>query len=358
MTAIPSATLRVLFERRIDRRRLLGIGAQIAALSLGSTRSWASEPSALGFRPIAASRSDAVLVPDGYAAQTVLRWGDPLAAGAAALDAGAIAAGALLEPKAAAEQALQFGYNCDGIGLFPLDTRRLVLCANHEFPSPPLMFPGWEEARAARTLGAFVKAHPQCVAYMQAAVGLSVVELELGRESTWGYRVGSRYNRRITAHTPIEIAGPARLHPLLNPRAEATPLAFGTFGNCAAGKTPWGTYLTAEENVDDYFGNGAAAQVDAALANVHRRFGFRQRDSTYRWEYVDGRFDNAVNPAESLKFGWIVELDPLDAGRPLKKRTALGRLKHECARRRCLRAMAAWSCTWATTSSSSISTNS
>ena len=100
----------------------------------------------------------------------------------------AIAAGALLEPKAAAEQALQFGYNCDGIGLFPLDTRRLVLCANHEFPSPPLMFPGWEEARAARTLGAFVKAHPQCVAYMQAAVGLSVVELELGRESTWGYR--------------------------------------------------------------------------------------------------------------------------------------------------------------------------
>ena len=43
------------------------------------------------------------------------------------------------------------------------------------------------------------------------------------------------------------------------------------------------------------------------------------------------RFDNAVNPAESLKFGWIVELDPLDAGRPLKKRTALGRLKHECA---------------------------
>ena len=256
MTAIPSATLRVLFERRIDRRRLLGIGAQIAALSLGSTRAWASEPSALGFKPIAASRSDAVLVPDGYAVQTVLRWGDPLAASAAALDAGAIAAGALLEPKAAAEQALQFGYNCDGIGLFPLDTRRLVLCANHEFPSPPLMFPGWEEARAARTLGAFVKTHPQCVAYMQASVGLSVVELELGRESTWGYRVDSRYNRRITAHTPIEIAGPARLHPLLNPRGDTAPLAFGTFGNCAAGKTPWGTYLTAEENVDDYFGNG------------------------------------------------------------------------------------------------------
>ena len=330
MTSIPTATLRRLFERRIDRRRLLGIGAQVAALSLGSARVWSSEPSALRFAPIVASRSDAVLVPDGYAAQTVLRWGDPLAAGAAPLDSGAVAAGALLEPTAAEEQGRQFGYNCDGIGLFPLDARRLVLCVNHEFPGPAQMFPGWDEARTARALGAFVKANPQCVAYMQAGVGLSVVELELSG-STWGYRVDSRYNRRITAHTPIEISGPARLHPLLNPRGEAAPLAFGTFGNCAAGKTPWGTYLTAEENVDDYFGNGAAAQVDAALANVHRRFGFRQRDSTYRWEYADARFDNAVNPAESLKFGWIVELDPLDASRPLKKRTALGRLKHEAA---------------------------
>ena len=129
----------------------------------------------------------------------------------------------------------------------------------------------------------------------------------------------------------MEIAGPARNHALLNPRGDAVPLAFGTLGNCAAGTTPWRTYVTAEENVDDYFGNGAAAKLDAATELAHRRFGFRQRDSAYRWEYADPRFDAAVNPAESLKFGWIVELDPFDPASRPKKRTALGRFKHECA---------------------------
>jgi hypothetical protein len=117
----------------------------------------------------------------------------------------------------------------------------------------------------------------------------------------------------------------------LNPAGAAAPLAFGTFGNCAAGVTPWGTYLTAEENVDDYFGNGGAAPFEPAVANAHRRFGTRLRDSAFRWEYADSRFDMAQQPAESLKFGWIVELDPLDPRRPLKKRTALGRCKHEGA---------------------------
>ena len=101
--------------------------------------------------------------------------------------------GALLEPKAAAAQALQFGYNCDGIGLFPLDVRasssvRRITSSR----CPALMFPGWVEARAARALGTFVRGASARVAYMQAAVGLSVVELERGRESTWGYRASVR----------------------------------------------------------------------------------------------------------------------------------------------------------------------
>jgi secreted PhoX family phosphatase len=170
---------------------------------------------------------------------------------------------------------------------------------------------------------------------------LSVVELE--RRGTWRYVRGSRFNRRVTASTPIEIAGPARHHPLLNPRAEERPVVLGTFGNCAAGTTPWRTYLTAEENVDDYFGNGAArfgvendaaralAVSDRDLLRAHTRFGFRRRDSAFRWEYADARFDMAQNPGESLKFGWVVELDPFDARSRPKKRTALGRFKHECA---------------------------
>jgi len=326
-----SPTLQALLTRRFNRRRLLGGSVELAALTLVASAGYrqTSAASQIRFPRVAASKSDAVIVPDGYRADVVLRWGDPLFANSTALDPRAVAEGALLAPGAAAAQEGQFGYNCDGIGLFTLDEQRCLLCVNHEFPTAALLFPGWVEAREARMLGAFVRDQPSAVAYMQAAVGLSVVELE--RDSRWRYRAGSRYNRRVTARTAIEISGPARAHPLLNPRGIAAPQALGTFGNCAAGSTPWMTYLTAEENVDDYFGNGAAPKVDAALELAHRRFGFRQRDSAYRWEYADARFDSAVNPAESLKFGWIVELDPFAPERAPKKRTALGRFKHEGA---------------------------
>lgn len=324
-------TLRGLLERRLTRRRLLARGGQLSALSAVGSCAWADDEvrGSLGFTAIAPSNRDTVIVPEGYRAQTLLRWGDPLFEGVEGLDAHAVAKGALLEAPAAQAQAGQFGYNCDGLGVVPLDERRALLCVNHEYPDAGLLFPGWAEARAARRLPAFVAAHPSVIAYMQAAVGLSVVEIE--RTRSWSYKIGSRYNRRITATTPIEIAGPARAHPLLNPRGDAAPLALGTFGNCSAGTTPWGTYLTAEENVDDYFGNGGATEIDGSLAAAHARFGFRLQDSSFRWEYTDSRFDSGVDPAESLKFGWIVELDPREPSRPPKKRTALGRFKHECA---------------------------
>jgi secreted PhoX family phosphatase len=326
-----SSALPGLLARRLDRRRLLGAGAELAAWSIVAREAVAQTglTSSLTFPRIAPSKADAVVVPDGYRADVVLRWGDPLFDDSAAFDAREVARGALLTPTAPAAQAGQFGYNCDGIGLFALDEARQLLCVNHEFPMPALMFPGWVEAREARALGAFVREHAAAVPYMQAAVGLSVVELTRG--ARWSYVRGSRFNRRITTHTAMELAGPARMHELLNPRGVAVPLAYGTLGNCSAGATPWRTYVTAEENVDDYFGNGATANFDAATALAHRRFGLRQRDSAHRWEYVDPRFDMAANPTELLKFGWIVELDPFDPASRPKKRTALGRFKHECA---------------------------
>jgi secreted PhoX family phosphatase len=200
---------------------------------------------------------------------------------------------------------------------------RWIVCVNHETPLPELMFPGWADARRSQTRHAFVAAHVECVPVMQASVGVSVVELEY--EDGWRYRRRSRLNRRITASTPMELAGPGKDHPLLS-----GPV-FGTFANCAAGMTPWGTYLTAEENVDDFFGNRENAVLEPELERVYARFGARARESLYRWEFADRRFDTAHTPREPLKFGWIVEIDPRDAARPIKKRTALGRFQHEGA---------------------------
>jgi secreted PhoX family phosphatase len=304
----------------------------MAALAAASGEAWAQlvawRPPA--FRAIAPSGADGLAVADGYSTRVVARWGDPLLASAPALDPARVAAGSLLEPGAAVAQAQQFGYNCDGVGIFELGARRSLVCVNHEFPVGALMFPGMREALRARRAGEFVAAHPQCVDFMQAAVGVSIVELDGAKD--WQPRVESAFNRRVTARTPMHMSGPARGHRLLRDRTDPEgALASGTLANCAAGSTPWGTYLTAEENIDEYFGNAGAARFGEALAGAHRRLPLRRRDSVHRWEYADRRFDVQRNPAEPLRFGWIVEIDPRDASRPIKKRTALGRFKHEAA---------------------------
>ena len=330
MTSPHTEGFRDLLARRLSRRAIVRGGAGLAVLAGTPVRAWARSAAPLGFTPVAASRVDAVIVPPGYRADVVLRWGDALFAGVPDLDAEAVAAGALLASGAADAQARQFGTNCDGLGLVAFAEGRALMCVNHETPAPDLMFPGWTQARSSRALLEFAAANPGCVSYMQASVGVSVVELE--RTDRWQLRRASRFNRRITASTPMQLAGPAARHPLFGVSQSDSPVTVnGTFNNCAAGTTPWGTYLTAEENTDDFFGNLEQAELAPELAHAYLRFGARRRESVYRWEAVNARFDVARNAGEPLKFGWIVEIDPLNTAAPIKKRTALGRFKHEGA---------------------------
>jgi len=331
MTSSSSETFRSLLRRRLSRRTLLRGSASVLACSTLPASVWPQTKGApFGFARVTASREDRVIVPEGYLSDVVIRWGDALTAGGESLDARRVAAGGLLERGAAAAQARQFGFNCDGIGLFALADSRWLMCVNHEFPIPDLMFPGWAEARRNRTRHELVRARPGTVAYMQASVGVSVVELEY--DGAWGFRRDSRFNRRITATTAMQFAGPAENHALLaGVDADGPGRVLGTLCNCAGGTTPWGTYLTAEENTDDFFGNLEQAELPSGLARAYERFGARARESIYRWEFADARFDVARTPHEPLKFGWIVEIDPHDATQPIKKRTALGRFKHEAA---------------------------
>ena len=328
MRTSTSPSLRELIARRVSRRQVLVSGTALALANalMGCGRS-ASAPSAResGFTPIAGSRADAIELAPGYRVNLVVRWGDTLFSDTESLDDVTLASGGLLAPGAGERQARQFGYNCDGLGLFELAPDRLVACVNHEFPTPSLMFPGWRSALQSRNADRFAVSYPESVAVMQAAVGVSVLELEHDADSGWHPVVDSPYNRRLTAHTPIDIAGPARDHRLVGDSC------FGTLGNCAAGVTPWGTYLTAEENIQDYFSGTDGKRFDADASGIHERFGLRRRSSLYRWEHVDARFALDHAPSEPFKFGWIVEIDPLDATYSVKKRTALGRFKHEAA---------------------------
>jgi secreted PhoX family phosphatase len=285
----------------------------------------------LTFTPVTDLTSDTVVVPPDYDAKTVIRWGDSLFAGTPDLDTSQVAAGVLTAAGAGALQAKRFGYNNDAVEFFGFDdaSDNGVLCVNHEYVNQLLMFPDWDTPDRAT----WIASHPEGVEVMLAAHGISVVQVQRAG-SGWRY-LKTPLNRRITAKTSIEIAGPVRGHALM--KTAGDPMGrnvLGTLNNCAGGTTPWGTYLSAEENFDQYFANyGAylAGSPDPAVVDVHQRIQPPSGGSELGWELHDPRFDVGLHPKEAIRFGWVVELDPFDPSWKPKKRTALGRMKHENA---------------------------
>ncbi len=146
--------------------------------------------------------------------------------------------------------------------------------------------------------------------------------------SRWVQSVNNK-SRRITVNTPVIFSGPAKNSPLLINPINNSPA--GTLNNCGAGYTPWGTYLSCEENINGYFGASEGMAFDKRLSPEQQRYGFDSEGFGYGWEKFDPRFDlsnsNYVN--ESHRFGWVVEIDPYDHDSVPVKRTALGRFKHE-----------------------------
>jgi secreted PhoX family phosphatase len=334
-----------LLAQRLTRRELLQAGAALAPLAagaptlLGAANALADSGNALGFKPIQGSTADQIVLPPGYSYDVIVRWGESLWSDVRDLDAAKLPSGCLFEPGVAQQQERWFGQNCDAIHFFPLGARgdRGLLCVNNEYTDDALMFAGHPGFLGAVRGEAreYVRKNPALVSVAQAAQGVSVIEIvhERGR---WKMLKDSRYNRRITAQTPIDIGGPARGASLLRTKQDPQGVrVLGTLGNCAAGETPWGTYLTTEENIQDYFGNltdlKARRDVDPFVVDAHSRFRMWSVHSLYGWEVVDPRFDLPQTPNEPFRFGWIVEIDPHDPARMPVKRTALGRFAHEAA---------------------------
>ncbi|MGH2584087.1 MAG: PhoX family protein, partial [Dehalococcoidia bacterium] len=270
---------------------------------------------ALTFEQIQLGEEDMIAVPVGYASSVLIRWGDPLFADSPAFDP---------QQQTPEAQARQFGYNNDYIGFLPLPAGssgadRALLAVNHEYTNPELMFAGYDDESPTH----------QQVDTELAAHGLSVVEIAR-QGGQWSVVVGSPQNRRITGETPIQITGPAAGHALLQTSEDPSGTRVrGTLNNCSAGKTPWGTILTCEENFNQYFANMNMMPDGDPRKAAHRRYGLTAEASERKWETFHRRFDLAQEPNEPFRFGWAVEVDPYDASSTPKKRTALGRFKHE-----------------------------
>ncbi|MFB7274292.1 PhoX family phosphatase [Streptomyces sp. NPDC056244] len=265
----------------------------------------------LRFTPVAPNVADQVTVPSGYSQNVVIRWGDPILRGAPAFDP---------DRQTAKAQAGQFGYNNDFLSLLPLkgERGRQVLVANHEYTDEILMFKGYNPAAPTR----------EQVEIAWAAHGLSVVVVEEDRK-TGKLTAVTRHelNRRLTATSKFELTGPAAGSELLRTSADRTgSRVLGTLNNCAGGTTPWGTTLHGEENFNQYFANGSSP--------TDLRYGITTGATERKWELFDKRFDLKQEPNEAHRHGWVVELDPYDPDSTPKKRTALGRFKHEAAQPR------------------------
>ncbi len=319
-------TINDIIEARLSRRGFLaGLSASAAMSGVGCSTGpeGASGPAAtkapspaFSFAEITRGADGDHHVPKGYLADLVLRWGDAVFPDAPPFDPYA---------QTAAAQERQFGYNNDFIGFHPLVSKgstvtRGLLCVNHEFTTTRLMFPGLTQGR--------LLTKRECEVEL-AAHGGTIIEIERDREGVWRPVLTSQFNRRISARsTVMMITGPAagsdRMKTSKDPSGK---LVIGTLNNCAGGMTPWGTYLMAEENFHGYF-RGELAEGDPEAGN-HARCGVP--GGWYQWGRYFDRFDVSKTPNEPNRFGWMVEVDILDPASTPKKRTAMGRFKHEGA---------------------------
>lgn len=298
-------------EQRLSRRGFLASATATLAVAACATPRAHNAPG-FDFAEITRGTDETIHIPDGYRADPVLKWGETLFSDGVSFDP---------NNQTVAAQRQQFGYNNDFIGVTPVpgaegDSDRLLLCVNHEYTSTPLMFPDHRQPSLKQAQ------------IEMAAHGGSVVEVQFDG-TTWQPVVGSRFNRRIMADgTPMTITGPAAGHDRMKTTADPQGLTVaGTMNNCAGGMTPWGTYLLAEENFNGNF-RGSLADGHPETTN-HQRLGVP--GGWYQWGRFIDRFDVAKEPNEPNRFGWIVEVDPADPTSTPKKRTALGRFKHEGA---------------------------
>jgi len=314
----------------------------------------------LNFNAVAKSVADALSVPAGYTATVLYRLGDPIAAGVPEYRNDGTDTGASFAQRAGDHHdGMQyFGLGADG-KYSASGSDRGLLVMNHEAITPAYL-----HKDGVTIDGAPVSKYPSTItAAMTRTVvdevikemnahGVSVIEVARNG-GTVSYKKDSSFNRRITTFTEMTLSGPAAKTAYMvtaySPDGSKTR---GTINNCANGYTPWGTYLTCEENWAGYFRRIAATDNPNRSAKELASFARYGVSGTGRelWATVvaadpaDTSFArwNAMKTGASADgsddfrnvantYGWVVEIDPFNPSSTPKKRTALGRFAHEGA---------------------------
>ncbi|MRI31838.1 dTDP-glucose 4,6-dehydratase [Endozoicomonas sp. OPT23] len=340
-------------EKELSRRGVLKRGGILAAFgavastglvgcdsssSSSNSTTPASQDSSLtlGFDSIPGSKLDSVAVPSGYSAQVLAPWGTPLNSNANPWK--------IDGSNTSDDQLNSVGMHHDGMHFFPLEgsSTEGLLCVNHEYIDRKALHPEGRvhaPVKYDEIVPPFAAEEARKEIY---AHGVSVIHIRL-TSGVWDVVANSPYNNRFTSATEMDISGPVAGSELLQtPYTESRGklnIARGTMNNCGNGHTPWGTYLTCEENWPGYFVH------KGTMTEGEDRIGFGDRGSRYQWDTIQGdsvigefsRFNitpTGANATEDYRneangHGYIVEIDPFSPGSKAVKRTAMGRFRHE-----------------------------
>jgi secreted PhoX family phosphatase len=359
-----NAHFRDILEQRMTRRSLIGKTASGAvALALASSLTACSDddndnatppttpvdpnkkPTELTFSVVNKNLDDIVTVPEGYQATVLYALGDSINPSYADWDDNNIPSGPSFQFRS--------GDCHDGMHYFGLSSSSRfddtvstegLLVMNHEYINQMFLHPtGATKVDGRRPEDEVIRetnAHGVSVVHIKKDSATQKVEIVKN----------SLFNRRITASTVMDFAGAAASSDWVKTKfSPAGKQTRGTHNNCGNGYTPWGTYLTTEENFIGYFARNAMDDANRTAAEIValKRYGLKAGSSSrYGWETALGQLEsqdlydrwNASVVADQATadyrngpntFGWMVEIDPFDRGQNPVKRTSLGRFAHE-----------------------------
>jgi uncharacterized protein len=303
----------------------------------------------LGFTAVPKSLADIVSVPTGYSVAVLYRLGDPINAATSAYSNTGNDTDFVSRAGDHHDGLYYFGLSATGNSPDPTNNTRGVLCINHENITARYLHPNGQTNAAGVRPTAEVQKEIECH-------GVSVIEVtRAGASGAWSYVQGSTLNRRITPFTPTEFSGPVKGAAWMKTAYSPTGVAGrGTINNCANGFTPWGTYLTCEENWVGYFRRDASdlplrsVKEQASLTRYGRGAASGGNQSWTTAAPISAgdtrisKFNITIDPTkpadgtgdfrnEINQYGWVVEIDPYDPASVPRKRTALGRFAHEGA---------------------------
>jgi uncharacterized protein len=333
-----------ILQTQMSRRMLMRTSASAAALTAGGLlvagcssdderpTDEPGQPQKLGFEPVPKSLEDRVRLPAGYSASVLYALGDPIANGLAEY------------PNDGSDDGnwdQRAGDHHDALAYYPLpkgstSSTEGLLAINHEALTDIYLHPqGPTSTEGQRPLAQVLKE--------QYAHGVAIIKVTKSGNS-WAVDRGAAQNKRWHVNSEMQISGPARGSSLLvtklSPNADVT---YGTLNNCGHGVTPWGTYLTGEENWFAYF--RVDAESDSAelarygIRSASTGFNYRGWDTPANATDLQKRFNASkigASAAEDFRnepnhCGYCVEIDPYNQNAVPKKRTILGRMSHEGA---------------------------